>query len=220
MDGYLQAVCHIKLFVDGHWRYVWRIYVGSYQLGGTSMRRLFRISLTLFAFSLVAIFIAQSSHGQLASRGAGRGVNSTTSLVGQTAGTQFSASDPVTPVLTVPLRDLPTIDLTQIDPSLNREINPRMGYDGIGIDVDKLNLVPQIDPLLTLQANSQPSPEAGGFLTPILNFAGQGFTGISPPDTDGDVGPNHYVQIINSGGGAIMQVFDKTGTATYWFSSC
>src|SRR5262249_37024905 len=40
--------------------------------------------------------------------------------------------------------------------------------------------------------------------SPITNFEGQG-TGLAgstvnsaPPDTDGDIGPNHYVQIVNS----------------------
>src|SRR6266576_3027152 len=40
---------------------------------------------------------------------------------------------------------------------------------------------------------------------------GAGLPGFSvqsaPPDTDGDVGPNHYVQIVNSG----VTVFSRTG---------
>jgi subtilisin-like proprotein convertase family protein len=47
-----------------------------------------------------------------------------------------------------------------------------------------------------------------------VNFEGMG-TGLAgftvqsaPPDTDGDVGPNHYVQIVNSG----VTIFSKTGT--------
>jgi hypothetical protein len=48
---------------------------------------------------------------------------------------------------------------------------------------------------------------------------GQGFTGPSgtftvnsaPPDTDGDVGPNHYVQLVNSD----FAIFNKSGTAIY-----
>lgn len=54
---------------------------------------------------------------------------------------------------------------------------------------------------------------------PLVNFAGQsdddnaavlGFR-IVPPDTNGDVGPNHYVQFIN----LILQVFDKTGGSVF-----
>ena len=32
---------------------------------------------------------------------------------------------------------------------------------------------------------------------------------IFPPDTNGDIGENHYVQMINSQGGALITVFDK-----------
>jgi hypothetical protein len=42
---------------------------------------------------------------------------------------------------------------------------------------------------------------------PILNFDGIGFTGAVPPDTVGDVGPNHYIQMVNSS----FVVFSKTG---------
>jgi hypothetical protein len=48
--------------------------------------------------------------------------------------------------------------------------------------------------------------------TPIVNFAGINSVGSAcgclPPDTNGDVGPNHYVQTVNSA----YQVFSKTGT--------
>jgi hypothetical protein len=40
------------------------------------------------------------------------------------------------------------------------------------------------------------------------NFASYGFR-VSPPDTNGDVGPGHYVQSVND----LVRVFDKSGTA-------
>jgi hypothetical protein len=46
---------------------------------------------------------------------------------------------------------------------------------------------------------------------PILTFEGGAaaqFCACAPPDTDGDVGPNHYVEAINSA----FAVYDKTGT--------
>jgi hypothetical protein len=50
--------------------------------------------------------------------------------------------------------------------------------------------------------------------TPITTFEGMG-TGLpgftvnsAPPDTDGDIGPNHYVQIVNSG----VTIFNRSGT--------
>ena len=53
------------------------------------------------------------------------------------------------------------------------------------------------DPLADLQrATAMRSTDA--FTTPILNQAGQGYTGVNPPDTVGDIGPNHYIQAINN----------------------
>jgi hypothetical protein len=48
--------------------------------------------------------------------------------------------------------------------------------------------------------------------TPIANFEGMfNYWGGYPPDTSGDVGPNHYLQIVNVG----FQIFSKTGTSLY-----
>jgi uncharacterized repeat protein (TIGR01451 family) len=47
------------------------------------------------------------------------------------------------------------------------------------------------------------------FSNPTPNFDGIAFTGFIPPDTNGDVGPNHYVQQANRS----VQIFDKTGTS-------
>ncbi|MFL5731727.1 MAG: dockerin type I domain-containing protein [Chloroflexia bacterium] len=48
--------------------------------------------------------------------------------------------------------------------------------------------------------------------TPLANFEGIGnLTGVLPPDTNGDVGPNHYVQWVN----LQLQVFSKTGVSLY-----
>ena len=43
---------------------------------------------------------------------------------------------------------------------------------------------------------------------PIANFEGIGVAGSIPPDTNGAVGPNHYVQTVNSR----VEVWDKNGT--------
>ncbi len=47
---------------------------------------------------------------------------------------------------------------------------------------------------------------------PLLTFDGinsaTGLCGCLPPDTDGDVGPNHYIESVNSS----IQIYDKTGT--------
>lgn len=45
------------------------------------------------------------------------------------------------------------------------------------------------------------------FSTPTQNFDGIPATGFLPPDTVGDVGPDHYVQAVNTR----FAIFDKTG---------
>lgn len=67
---------------------------------------------------------------------------------------------------------------------------------------------PRVDPLLARQAALK-TPTAIG--PPILNFNGGGFSGVTPPDTVGDVGPNHYVQLINFNSGTQIRVYDKSG---------
>ena len=47
---------------------------------------------------------------------------------------------------------------------------------------------------------------------PIVGVAGTGnVNGVYPPDTDGDVGPNHYFQMINLS----FAIYDKNGTKLY-----
>ncbi len=75
----------------------------------------------------------------------------------------------------------------------------------------------RLDPLLEAQRQADLAREADGaapdaFGTPLLNFNAGGFTGVNPPDTVGDVGPNHYVQLINSSGGAQVRIYNKAGT--------
>jgi hypothetical protein len=49
---------------------------------------------------------------------------------------------------------------------------------------------------------------AGTMPPPILTFEGHNNTcGCAPPDSDGDVGPNHYVEAVNES----IKIFDKSG---------
>ncbi len=48
--------------------------------------------------------------------------------------------------------------------------------------------------------------------TPILNVAGTGSATagpLSPPDTIGEIGRNHYIQMTNGFGGSVVQIFNK-----------
>jgi fibronectin type 3 domain-containing protein len=69
---------------------------------------------------------------------------------------------------------------------------------------------PHYDGLVDLQNNVRMDSRA--LSTPTTNFAGQGYTGVNPPDTVGDVGPNYYIQSINGGGGALYVIYNKNGT--------
>ncbi|MFZ2487989.1 MAG: hypothetical protein WAZ19_07680, partial [Anaerolineae bacterium] len=112
----------------------------------------------------------------------------------------FWVSDPVAPVLTIAASDAPAV---QALPLLDREINPRLSLHKADLIKD---LVEGPDPLLAIQeAAPQASPDA--FTTPIFNFNGQGYTFVNPPDTVGDVGKDHYVQMINS---TVVAVYNKT----------
>ena len=114
----------------------------------------------------------------------------------------------------------------------NPEVVPMVGPVLMNQDLRKLPYVPS-----TVEVEHQPlmrhprartggePPEYQSFQTlldnvfrplptmppPLLTFDGVNFSqsgcGCYPPDTNGDVGPNHYVQSVNSS----FRVFDKTG---------
>jgi len=115
---------------------------------------------------------------------------------------------PVTPtIVNIDIRDLPRAPAWQPGDPI-KEI-PRRFFPPKDELMTPYDANP--DPLVDLQrAVALRSTEA--FTTPIVNQAGQGYTGVNPPDTVGDIGPNHYIQSINDGGGAVVQIYDKTGT--------
>ncbi len=67
---------------------------------------------------------------------------------------------------------------------------------------------PRLDPLLAVQART--SQDTHNLQSPLLNFNGQGYTGAYPPDPVGDVGIDHYIQIVNSWNGAVFTVYNKS----------
>lgn len=107
---------------------------------------------------------------------------------------------PVTPIKTQALRDLvETQAWAPGDPI--REV-PRRFYPVPGAEPKPFGEgLP--DPLLDLLPDTR-TPT----LTVDVNVAGTAFTGATPPDTVGDVGPNHYVQAVNS---TRIAIYDKTG---------
>lgn len=119
-------------------------------------------------------------------------VNATASNI-VAEGYTFDASEPVAPVLSVPVRDLPSV----IEPSLAREANP---IQWLGDGVGESGIPYGLDPLAAEGVNDGSAPD------PLVTFEGvSSLDGVTPPDTNGDVGPNHYVQMTNFH----FQIWDK-----------
>src|SRR5205085_8137285 len=72
--------------------------------------------------------------------------------------------------------------------------------------------IPSAEPSDPLQPITK-TPAAVAIPTPTASFDGinsvQSGCACLPPDTHGDVGPNHYVQSVNTS----IKIFDKSGTA-------
>ncbi len=125
------------------------------------------------------------------------------------------ASEPVTPsVFEGDLRDLPRApDLQPGAPEI--EI-PRLTYprgDESGASAPANPPAGGPDPLLEVQAQASATGTSRVFGTPDLNFAGQAYTGVVPPDPVGEVGLNYYIQMTNHPSGSIFTIYNKaTGT--------
>ncbi len=67
------------------------------------------------------------------------------------------------------------------------------------------------DPLLQSTTGTGFFSRKEGFSPTIANFDGMGGLGSTPPDPNGDIGPNHYVQTVN----ARVQIFTRTGVSVF-----
>jgi len=73
---------------------------------------------------------------------------------------------------------------------------------------------PRLDPLLQVQAKGTGRAAQRAATMPGLNFDGQGFSSVNPPDTVGDAGPSYFIQAINhSSDGSVCTVYSKTNGA-------
>ena len=122
-------------------------------------------------------------------------------------------SAPTTPTrFSGDLRDLPQVRAwVPGDPV--RDVPQRIyKVDGPLPEPAALDRDPLVDRQLERVTRGGADPE---FIVPNRSFGGQGFSGVNPPDTVGDVGPNHYIQGINTGDGAAIRIWDKgLGTPT------
>lgn len=111
-----------------------------------------------------------------------------------------------------PLRDLP--------PQLPPEVDTRPGKlwhkHNYFKDNDLNNPMPLPqggDPLANAAAERSDA-YAGPQLDPLLSFAGLS-ANITPPDPNGDVGKNHFMQMTNAPGGAQFRIWNKQGAPVY-----
>lgn len=69
---------------------------------------------------------------------------------------------------------------------------------------------PKVDPLGIKQSYFSMRGTQRAFSDLQVNIDGQGFSGVNPPDTVGDVGRDYYIQSINGGGGALYTIYNKS----------
>jgi MYXO-CTERM domain-containing protein len=102
-----------------------------------------------------------------------------------------------------PLRELAKLPSTRV-----REVREAEPWRRIPLKHMSSTFAP--DSAIQTQAGATP------IAAPSVSFEGigAGMAGynvqFTPPDTDGDVGPNHYMQVVNSS----LAIFSKTGTTT------
>jgi hypothetical protein len=123
-------------------------------------------------------------------------------------------SEPVTPaIFSGDIRSLPTLPARKPGDAV-REI-PRIQHPRTQPAATNASpaaaIPPAIDPLLANQQNVQAGSANRAFSSLLVDIPGTSYTGVVPPDPVGDVGPNHYIQMVNSGSGAVFSVYNKTG---------
>ncbi len=106
---------------------------------------------------------------------------------------------------TRPLREIPPIDPASVFRGKGLYVIPNFDDP---VKEKKPGALPiGEDPVLQKTMGNSPQQ-----LTPLKNWEGIGnVNGVLPPDTDGDVGPNHYVQMLNLS----FQIWDKDGNSLY-----
>ncbi|MBU2651466.1 MAG: T9SS type A sorting domain-containing protein [Bacteroidetes bacterium] len=107
---------------------------------------------------------------------------------------------------TPPLRDMPVILPGQRDRSWKDGVIQNESFEG------EIREMVRNNPFNGPDAAVQSSRSSRSVMGPLVSMDGTGnVNGVYPPDTDGDVGPNHYFQMINLS----FAIYDKNGTKLY-----
>jgi len=113
--------------------------------------------------------------------------------------------------LSPPLRRIPPIPPHERTP----ELSPNPGLPGRG-RARPLAATPPLDARVAAtrarpRSLDLPALTPSPMPAPLVNFPGIGSSGGVPPDTNGAVGPHHYVQWINSS----LAIWDRAGNLVY-----
>ncbi|NOX48290.1 MAG: T9SS type A sorting domain-containing protein [Chlorobi bacterium] len=101
----------------------------------------------------------------------------------------------------------PLRDMELIDPATVKDTWKDGEVKNESIDMKKFSSTEPTDPN-SVQSTFGPMQSKG----PVVSIDGVGnVNGVYPPDTDGDVGPNHYFQMINLS----FAIYDKVGNKLY-----
>src|SRR4051812_3046660 len=130
-----------------------------------------------------------------------------------------AAKDSAASIVTTPEAARPDV-VEMVGPfSEDRNLNdipyalPNMEEENVRLMRHPLPMTPSTEPSDPLQKVREFVAATIAMPTPIATFAGmnsaQSGCACLPPDTHGDVGPNHYVQSVNSS----IKIFDKAGNA-------
>jgi hypothetical protein len=167
------------------------------------------VALVLSVVSLRSLSTPESSGESLAFTRGQSGLNggTTAGLPSDQAripeGMTLTIGDVVEPSISKPVREMSPMQPEELE--LIRELNPRQNQTSF-LEGNVILEEGGADPLMENGVGGAPISQLGG-----VNFDGityeEGGTGF-PPDTVGDVGPNHYFQSVN----ASFRIWNKSGT--------
>lgn len=125
---------------------------------------------------------------------------------------------PVEPVvIDKTVLDTPQLLLKYPSGGINENIPPRQITNPDALLRPRPPTQPRLDPLLQLQSNAVNAVRV--FTTPNLNVAGH-FGSCCPPDTVGEIGPTHFVQMTNGTAaiaGTAYSIWQRNGTMVAGF---